>query len=129
MKFYVLKSSVDGIGGAAGLYAAEEALREVFCSKGWASIGELKTAVSRWMATAKPGDVFTTAVTAIVCAGCGSPHAEGCNKCLSSDVEWHEFDPVENGNVEQRGECRECGHFWCDVYSPAERRTLKKGGA
>lgn len=129
MKFAVIKSSPDGIASVMvdGIEAAAE---EVFCHDGWESLAAMRKAIMEWGPSARPGEVFKTPRSAIVCAALNPAGFDvACDECgEEDDVDWKDLGPVEDGNVEQEAECQRCGHRWQDVFAPSERRVLFKRG-
>lgn len=125
-KYRVIKSSFDGVSGGDSLFTLKEALSELYHCKGWDNLKQMQASIKRWAKVAKPGDVFKSAVSCIVCTGCldGIPSVDQCPKCGNDSLDFSDLDPVEDGNIEQRVSCPECGAHWQDVFVLAERHEL-----
>lgn len=130
MRFKILKSSLDGISGGASDYTAiDDVLREVCYFKGWASLEDMQAVIRKWADKAKPGDVFTTQVTAIVAVAVDRLNRidDECHHCGHEGLDYDELEPVEGGDIEQRVTCPECGERWIDVFALSEQRALCRG--
>ncbi len=128
MKFQVIKSSFDGIGGASHCETIDEVLREISYFKGWDSREQLHESIRKWATYAHPGSVFCTQVTAIVATGVShSVRTEDeCINCMHHGLEYDDFEVTEEDYVEQRVSCSECGSRWIDRFMLAERIPISK---
>ena len=43
---------------------------------------------------------------------------------ISGDVEYEDFEPVEDGHIEQVAKCRKCNKRWKDVFQLVDIRGL-----
>ena len=131
MMFKVLKSSFDGIsGGESSHNSIDTVLQEVSYHKGWDTKAKLHKAIRAWSKNAHPGSVFCTQVTAIVAVAIepGAHSEDECTECGHEGMDYEEFSPVEDGSIEQRVTCPECGRRWKDVFVICERRELTPVG-
>lgn len=127
MRFKVLKSSLDGISGGASDYNdIKSVLREICHHKGWPSLKALHDSIKKWAKKARPGDVYTTQVTAIVVVAEDTFEYQDdiCPYCGAEGLDYQDFDPVEGGQIEQKVSCRHCDKCWLDVFSLTEQREL-----
>lgn len=127
MQFSIIKSSLDGISHSTQYACIADVLREISFYRGWDSPEQLHDAIRKWAGGAKPGDVFTTQVTAIVAVASASRVdrvEDQCPWCFHDGLEYEELDVTEDANVEQEVTCPECGRRWRDVFVLAERRQL-----
>ena len=127
MRFKILKSSMDGISGGASNYEnIDEVLREVSYHKGWSSLSEMHNSIREWSKKCRPGDVYCTQVTGIVAVAVDRlDRSEGeCRHCLHKQLYYEQFNPVEDGNVEQKVRCGNCGKKWKDVFVLAEQHEM-----
>ena len=128
MQFRVLRSSLDGISGGESVFTAiDDVLRQVSYFKGWSSLNQLHASILKWAATANPGDVYCTQVTAIVAVAVNSLSRadDVCHHCGREEgLDYGDLDPVEAGDIEQVVECPGCGERWMDVFALVEQRAL-----
>jgi transcriptional regulator NrdR family protein len=47
-----------------------------------------------------------------------------CKANVEEVVVYGSLDPVENGDIEQRAECNECGRRWIDVFRLIDIREI-----
>jgi DNA-directed RNA polymerase subunit M/transcription elongation factor TFIIS len=130
MRFKVIKSSFDGICGGDSRYESiAEVLAEISYSAGWDSKEQLHDSIRRWANVAVPGSVFATRASVVVCVGPGSNcRAEDeCHECGHQGLSYDsELEPTEDGNIEQKVSCPECGWHWLDIFVLAEQKRLRK---
>lgn len=128
MPFKVIKSSFDGICGAGATYATiDEVLPEVSYHKGWDSVQQLHVAIRKWADNARPGSVFCTQVTAVVCVGVDRYDRDDdvCHHCdYEEGLDYGDIGGVEGGDLEQKVSCPSCEREWIDVFVLAEQREL-----
>jgi hypothetical protein len=125
MAFCVYKSSMDGIGGSSGQLNIKQAAEEISYAKGWESLDKLRAAILKWGKSAKPGAVFCTAASVIVCASVEGVAPDECDKCGSDHVEWGDINGEEGGQLKQESECIACGHRWIDTFTLTERYAMR----
>ncbi len=127
MKYRVVKSSLDGISGGANLFSLDEACKEIYHFKNWNSLEELHASIRKWAKKAKSGEVYTTAVSAIIAVDViDELNGEECPECQSEEIDYGELSPEEGGRITQTGTCDKCGARWQDEFALVERHQLCK---
>lgn len=128
MAFKVLKASMDGMAGREATYATiGDAAQEIYDYRGWETLKTLREAIVAWGQKALPGEVFTTAASAVVCVGLERPLPEDdhCPFCHEEQaVDYGDIVVVESGDAEQVARCLRCRKEWVDVFRLASRRLL-----
>jgi hypothetical protein len=129
MAFRVLKASMDGgMAGREATYATiGDAAQEIYNYSGWETLKTLREAIVAWGQKARPGEVFTTAASAVVCVGLERtpPEDDHCPFCHEeSGLDYDDILVAASGDVEQVVRCLSCRKEWVDVYCLASRRLL-----
>lgn len=117
--YRIIKSHCDGISGGESRYQSIDlALREIVAYKGWEDRGKLYTAIREWAATAMPGDVFTTSVSAIVAVAPPERRPEDpCPDCGEEGLRLSWILPAEAGRLRQIVICPHCRKFFHDTLA------------
>lgn len=126
MRFKIFKASLDGIAGGDVIYSnIESVLKQISYYEGWKSLKDLHNTIADWASKCDLGDSFCTQATAIIAVGIFSPQIDNediCPVCEYDQLNYYEFEPVEDGHIEQELDCPNCGWSWKDIFVFAERR-------
>lgn len=61
------------------------------------------------------------------------PYSTVCPFCgeddeLGDNLDYQDLDPVEDGSIEQKVSCNNCGRAWMDVFTLSDVRELSSNG-